>query len=53
MDKIVNDIDITTFNELSSSFDFLADEPDIYSRADLKKKIASKPTCPTSDVGQV
>lgn len=30
--------DITNINAYSSSFDFLADEPDLYTRADLRKK---------------
>ena len=29
--------DITNINAYSSSFDFLADEPDLYSRDDIKK----------------
>lgn len=29
--------EITNINAYSSSFDFLADEPDLYSMADLKK----------------
>lgn len=34
--KDVNEI--TNINALSRSFDFLHDEPDIYSKSDLKKK---------------
>lgn len=29
--------EITNINTLSQSFDFLADEPEVYSRADLRK----------------
>lgn len=32
--------DITNVNAYSHSFDFLADEPDIYSAADIKKRYA-------------
>lgn len=32
--------DITNINAYSRSFDFLADEPDLYSEADLKEKYA-------------
>ena len=32
--------DITNVNAYSKSFDFLKDEPDLYSRADVKKKYA-------------
>ena len=32
--------DITNINTMSKSFDFLSDEADIYSEADLKKKYA-------------
>ncbi len=32
--------EITNINTLSHSFDFLADEPDLYSPHDLKKKYA-------------
>jgi len=32
--------EITNVNTNSSSFDFLADEPDLYSIADLKKRYA-------------
>ncbi len=34
----VEDFDITAFNASSSSFDFLKDEPDLYSVKDLKEK---------------
>jgi len=32
--------DVTNINTLSQSFDFLNEEPDTYSEADLKKKYA-------------
>ncbi|MEK7068807.1 MAG: hypothetical protein AAB947_00315 [Patescibacteria group bacterium] len=32
--------DITNVNAYSKSFDFLADEPDMYSTADVKKRYA-------------
>ena len=32
--------DVTNINTLSQSFNFLSDEPDMYSEADLKKKYA-------------
>ncbi len=32
--------DITNVNTYSNSFDFLKDEPDMYSESDLKKKYA-------------
>ena len=32
--------ELTNFNANSSSFDFLKDEPDIYSKKDLKKSYA-------------
>ncbi len=45
-----NDLDeITKFNEASGSFDFLADEPDIYTIKDLKK-VYLKPTCYKADL---
>lgn len=31
------DLPITAMNAASGSFDFLADEPDLYSRSDIKK----------------
>lgn len=32
--------DITNINSYSNSFDFLQDEPDLYSEADIKKQYA-------------
>lgn len=42
IDKLEDMNNITCINATSGSFDFLIDEPEIYSVSDLRKKYTSK-----------